>query len=149
MKTCIPTILMTIITLVISLNSFSQLDDGGLHAGFGLDADSRAGYLKYGPSTGSVASDDWFGPASGTYTGVIDTTNAAYYKSLLQANKNVTFAKRMIAPLYAKVNNRLWLDGVYFRDYVISDSSSFSGGAKNGDDPANWNNGTTSVPSKS
>jgi hypothetical protein len=149
MKTISKTLFLTVTVLMSVSTTYSQIDNGGLHAGFGIDGDSKAGYLKFGPLTGSVASDDWFGPTTGSFTGVIDTTNAAFYKSQLQSNKNISFSKRMIAPLYGKVNNRLWLDGIYFRDYVISDSSSFSGGSKNGDDPANWSTGTTAVPSKS
>src|SRR5688572_13361280 len=98
MNIILKTIFLTVTVIFTGSAAHSQIDNGGLHAGFAIDADSKAGYLKYGPSTGSIASDDWFGPTTGSFTGVIDTSNSAFYKSQLQSNKNITFAKRMIAP---------------------------------------------------
>src|SRR5687767_8027330 len=150
--------LISLMLLVITPDAFSQLSNGGVHAYFGVDADTRNAYVKYGPSTGNIASDDWFGPMSGNTRGVIDTSNAAYYKSQLQANRNITFSKGMAVPMYTKVNNTLWLDGIYARDHVSQrnilgtvtarDSSSFSGGSKNGDNPSTWAGATASVDDK-
>jgi len=64
----------------------AQLNNGGFNALFGVDADTRTNYLKYGPLTGVIVSDDWFAP-SGAGNNVIDTTNAATYLSLLQSEQ--------------------------------------------------------------
>jgi hypothetical protein len=139
--------------IVLHLEGLSQLNTGGFHAGFGVDADTKAGYLKYGPATGTISSDDWFSSPTASGTNVIDTTNAATYRSLLQAGNNISFSKRMAVPLYTNVNGRIWLDAIYTRDYITglsgsTDSSTFTGGDKNGDDPANWNGTASSIPDK-
>ncbi|MDO6429866.1 hypothetical protein Q4E93_04690 [Flavitalea sp. BT771] len=131
--------------------AFAQLNNGGLNAGFGVDADTRANYMKYGMTTGAVISDDWFSPSlSGN--NVIDTSNAAYYLSLLQGGANMGFSKRMSALLYARVSGRLWLDAVYGRDYVatnpLTDSTAFTIASKNGDNPGVWAGGSTNFPDK-
>jgi hypothetical protein len=134
----------------------AQLNQGGFHALFGVDADTKAGYLKYGPATGTVAGDDWFSSATASGSNVIDTSNAAYYRSLLQAGNNICFSKRMPVPLYSNISGRIWLDAVYTRDYIVnasaavatSDSTTYTGGAKNGDDPAAWNGTVSAVPDK-
>src|SRR5438105_15162200 len=90
--------------IIMQLHGISQLNTGGLHALFGVDADTKAGYLKYGPATGTVASDDWFSSSTASGSNVIDTSNAAYYKSQLQAGNNICFSKRMPVPLYTNVN---------------------------------------------
>lgn len=146
-------ITITLSLLVVSLSpltSFSQLNNGGLYANFGVDADTHNNYMKYGLVTGTVASDDWFSPFSGS--SVIDTTNAAYFLSLLQAGSNISFNQRMSVPLYTKLNGKLWLDAAYGRDYVaaasLKDSTTFTSANKNGDDPNNWNGGVSSFPNK-
>jgi hypothetical protein len=132
------------------LTGFSQLNNGGLYASFGVDADTRSNYMKYGLVTGSVASDDWFSPFSGH--SVIDTTNAAYYLSLLQAGTNTSFNKRMSVPLYSKLNGKLWLDAAYGRDFnaaaSLKDSTTFTTACKNGDNPSVWTGGVSSFPNK-
>jgi hypothetical protein len=136
--------------LLLPLTSFAQLNNGGLYANFGVDADTRSNYLKYGLVTGAVASDDWFSPL--TANAVIDTSNAAYYLSLLQAGLNFSFNKRMSVPLYTKANGKLWLDAVYARDYIaasaLKDSTTFTTACKNGDDPSVWTGGISSFPNK-
>ncbi|HEY8898366.1 MAG TPA: hypothetical protein VIM79_26240 [Niastella sp.] len=127
-----------------------QLNTGGFHAGFGVDADTKAGYLKYGPVTGSISSDDWFSSSIASGSNVIDTSNAAYYRSLLQAGNNISFSKRMSVPLYTNVSGKIWLDAIYTRDYITgsTDTSTFTGGGKNGDDPAVWHGIASSIPDK-
>ena len=84
------------VLLLFSLCSQAQLSNGGLLAGFGLDADTRANATKMGPSAGSnVYHDDWFGLNGGTGRYIIDTANKEYYKALLQANANISFQKIM------------------------------------------------------
>ncbi|GGB21178.1 hypothetical protein GCM10011511_51170 [Puia dinghuensis] len=131
--------------------SQAQLNNGGLYAGFGVDGDIRANWLKYGLVTGNVISDDWFAP-SGFGNNVIDTTNWAAYKASLSAGNNTTFTERMSKLLYAKVSGKLWLDAAYGRDYCaaanLKDSTVFTMAAKNGDNPNVWTGGISSVPSK-
>ncbi|HEX6426316.1 MAG TPA: hypothetical protein VF008_01470 [Niastella sp.] len=139
-----------VILFVLHLEGLGQLNTGGFHAGFGVDADTRAGYLKYGPATGTITSDDWFSSPTASGTNVIDTTNATTYRSLLQAGNNISFSKRMSVPLYTNVNGRIWLDAIYTRDYIVgsTDTTTFTGGGKNGDDPANWHGIASSIPDK-
>lgn len=138
--------------LAMHAQTFSQLNNGGLNAFFGVDADTRAGYLKYGPATGTVSSDDWFSSATASGNNVIDTSNASYYKSLLQAGNNISFSKRMSTPYYTAVNGRLWMDALYSRDFIVNtttvDSTVFPGGKKNGDDPGTWGGTAAIVPDK-
>lgn len=142
------------VALLLAMHSpiSAQLNNGGLNASFGVDADTKAGYLKYGPITGTVSSDDWFSSSTASGSNVIDTTNATYYKSLLQAGNNISFSKRMSAPYYSTVNGRLWLDALYTRDYIVTavatDTTTFTGGKKNGDDPGSWGGVASSIPDK-
>ena len=128
-----------------------QLNNGGLYAGFGVDADTRTNWMKYGILTGNVVSDDWFAPSGAGYN-VIDTSNYAPYLAALQAGSNISFTKRMSALLYAKLGGKLWVDGVYGRDYqaasMLKDSTTFTIASKNGDNPINWRGGTSSFPNK-
>ncbi|HEV2352613.1 MAG TPA: hypothetical protein VGR89_00080, partial [Puia sp.] len=136
---------------LLPVHSHAQLTNGGLYALFGVDADTRTNYLKYGTVTGSIASDDWFAP-SGLGNNVIDTTNASIYKTLLQTGTNTSFSQRMSQLLYAKVGGKLWLDAAYGRDYMataaLKDSTTFASASKNGDDPNLWTGGISSVPTK-
>ncbi len=143
----------TILALALSLPSvtgYAQLNNGGLYANFGVDADTRNNYMKYGPVTGPVASDDWFSPLSSS--SIIDTGNAAYYLNLLRADSNISFSKRMSAPLYSKSKGTLWLDAAYGRDYTAvsstKDSTTFVSACKNGDNPSTWSGGISSFPNK-
>lgn len=140
------------ILLAIHSITFAQLNNGGLNAFFGVDADTKAGYIKYGPATGTISSDDWFSSSTASGKNVIDTTNAAYYKSLLQTGNNISFSKRMSTSYFSTVNGRLWLDALYSRDYIVNavstDTTTFTGGKKNGDDPANWGGLASSIPDK-
>src|SRR2546423_6112671 len=136
---------------ILSFPAHSQLNPGGFHANFGVDADTRAGSLKYGPVTGNISSDDWFDGSGKSGKGVLDTSNASYFRSLLQSNKNISFTKNMAVPLFSPIKNILWLDAIYMRDYIAatgSDSTAFGTAAKNGDDPRNWNGKPTNIPSK-
>jgi len=114
--------LYTILILAVFIKSSTinaQLNNGGQHAFFGIDGDTRSNYLKYGPATGFIASDDWFS-FSPTTRNVIDTANSAYYFNLLQGGANLGFSKRMSVPLYSKLNGKLWLDAAYGRDYIAT-----------------------------
>src|SRR5258708_17532403 len=143
--------LFLLVAALLPLSTFSQLNNGGLSAYFGVDADTRSNYMKYGIQTGSIAGDDWFSPSL-TGNNVIDTSNAANYLSLLQGGANLGFNKRMSALLYSKISGKLWLDAVYGRDYLATnplfDSTAFTIASKNGDDPGAWRGGITNIPDK-
>ncbi len=145
------------ITLILFAMSFfplrglSQLNNGGLYANFGVDADTRSNYMKYGLLTGAVASDDWFSPSMSGYN-VIDTSGASGFMSLLKSGANISFSKRMSVPLYSRIGGKLWLDAVYGRDFMaaasMKDTTNFTIASKNGDNPVNWRGGTSSFPDK-
>src|SRR5689334_9983684 len=99
------------------MGAFAQLSNGGFHAGFGIDGDTKAGFKKYGPGPATPSGDDWFAPAAGQGIGVIDTTNAAYYRTQLQAGRNISFIKSMAFPLFSQNKGRLMMDAIYIRDY--------------------------------
>jgi hypothetical protein len=143
--------LYVLLCSLIPLSTFAQLNNGGLYAGFGIDADTRSNFMKYGVLTGPVASDDWFS-ASPSGFNVIDTSNTASYLSALQAGGNISFSKRMSVPLYTKVNGKLWLDAAYGRDFLatasLKDSTAFTNACKNGDNPSTWSGGITNFPAK-
>src|SRR6185437_15115036 len=139
MKTYLRILVMAI--GVLPLRGLAQLNNGGLYANFGVDADTRTNWMKAGIVTGAVASDDWFAPSATGYN-VIDTTNSASWLALMQSGANAAFSQRMSQLLYAKVNGKLWLDAAYGRDYSsagsLKDSTVFSISAKNGDNPNVW-----------
>jgi hypothetical protein len=149
MKYLIPILILS--AGLLPKSGLCQLNNGGLYARFGVDADTRSNWMKYGLDTGAVSSDDWFAP-SGTGFNVIDTSNAATYLALLQAGSNFTFNKRMSALLYAKLGGKLWLDAVYGRDYQAAaqdkDTTTFTSASKNGDNPSIWTGGVSNVPDK-
>jgi hypothetical protein len=145
------TVALLFIAGILPSSVFAQLNYGGINANFGVDGDTRANAVKYGPASGLIPSDDWFSLSSSSYN-IIDTTNASNYLNLLQSGSNISIVQRMSVPLYSKVNGRLWLDAVYGRDYVstnpLADSTAFSSAAKNGENPASWLGGTTNFPDK-
>ena len=136
---------------LLPLRGHAQLTNGGINANFGVDADTRANWVKYGPTTGTILSDDWWAPL-GFGNNVIDTTGASGFLALLQSGKNISFNRRMSALLYAKIGGRLWLDAAYGRDYIAAsaakDSTTFTIASKNGDDPSNWRGGFSNFPNK-
>lgn len=149
MKYIIPILLLS--AGLLPSAGLCQLNNGGLYANFGVDADTRTNWMKYGLVTGAVASDDWFAPSGSPYN-VIDTSNSATYLAMLQAGDNFSFFKRMSALLYAKQGGKLWIDAVYGRDYESAsqdkDTTTFTMAAKNGDNPSIWTGGVSNVPDK-
>ena len=142
---------LTIAISLAPLHGYAQLNPGGIFANFGVDADTRTNWVKYGPVKGAISSDDWFAP-SGVGNNVIDTSNWATYLAQLSAGGNISFNKRMSALLYAKVGGKLWLDAVYGRDFTAAstakDSTTFTVASKNGDNPVNWKGGVSNFPNK-
>jgi len=114
------------------------IQTGGFRGQFGIDADKRSGYANRGVVPSPKNTDDWFALSGDCRRGVIGRGKAAYYKSLLQNNKNIRFSQRMSVPVYTVANGTLWLDAIYSHDYITKsngkDSTSFIN-AINAQDP--------------
>lgn len=131
----------------------AQITTPIIKAAFGVDADLRANYFNGFVQSGN---DDWFNNGTaGTGNYVIDTTGAAAVVAAYLSDAS-PWPKRM-APLYRSmsrpqfsvVNNRLWLDAIFVRDYHGNDSSVFTAGSdKNGMSPADWTGGIQGIPDK-
>ncbi len=128
----------------------------GCSAGnFGIDADVNANGSQFGNAVGTPDTDDWFSDPSvynGNGLAVIDTTGAYSLSQQLQNNNNISFLRRMSAPLNTVINGTRWLDAVYSRDYFSKsgsrDTTAYSGGNKNGDDPNDWTVTYSGIPDK-
>lgn len=123
-----------------SITSSAQIMGPVVRANFGVEADLSANF--YNNAT-TPAVDDWFSNGYfGTGRGVIDTSGAAALLARYTADplsRRNAFARLMAAPAYTVINNRLWLDAVFHRDYHGSDSTVFGGGSnKNGMTPGIW-----------
>jgi hypothetical protein len=136
-----------------SIVGLTQITTPIIKAAFGVDADLRANYFNGFVQSGN---DDWFNNGTaGTGNFVIDTTGAAAVVAGYLSDAS-PWPKRM-APLYRSmsrpqftvVNNRLWLDAIFVRDYHGNDSSVFTAGSdKNGMSPADWTGGVQGIPDK-
>ena len=147
------------ITILTPLKNYAQLNPG-ITAGFGIDGDALSGQSLNISGTSPQGSSDWFrkvGTGSTIGNGVIDTSGTEGFKTAIAQGENIVFTRGMSTPRYTASNGYLLLDARYGRDNfgfgstsTSTDFSSFSNGAKNGDNPTTWNtvpNGT-SVPSK-
>jgi hypothetical protein len=141
-----------LILLLSGACSQAQITTPVIRSGFGVDGDLRANFFNNFVTSGN---DDWFitGGVGGTY--VIDTTGASAIVAGYTADVS-PFPKRMasvyrsmrVAP-YTVVNNRLWLDALWVRDYHATDTTVFvQGSSKNGMSPADWGGTIQSVPDK-
>lgn len=136
------TLLLSVLLLINSLASFSQITTPQIRAAFGVDGDLRSHYFNNFLQLGN---DDWFNQKTGTIdTGrfVIDTTGAAAivarYNSV-PSSRDLPFYRSMRYPQYTVVNNRLLMDAIMIRDYHGDDSTVFASGSnKNGDNPNDW-----------
>jgi hypothetical protein len=119
----------------------AQLTTATQKAGFGVDADVSANFYNNANNT-FAGFEDWFARTSGTF--VIDTTGAYALKTRATSDANyrkLPFFRTMRVPQLSKVNNRLWLDAIYIRDYSgqnQKDSTAFTTSNKNGMSPADW-----------
>ena len=148
------TVRLVIFFLLVNTNLFAQITTPIIKARFGVDADLRANYFNGLVQTGN---DDWFNlnaaDTSGKY--VIDTTGAAamiagYLSDVSPWPKRMSsFYRTMSKPQFSIINNRLWLDAIYVRDYHGNDTTVYTSGSdKNGMSPALWTGGTQGIPDK-
>jgi hypothetical protein len=152
MKT--PLLFLSIFLFALSANP--QIISPSVNAYFGVDADLKARYLK----ANLQASDDWYlnpgtigTSANGTF--VIDTTGAAAVVAAYNSDvspwpkRMSSFYRTMSRPAFSIVNNRLWLDALFVRDYHGNDTTVFVAGSdKNGMSPASWSGGVQGIPDK-
>ena len=131
----------------------AQITTPIIKAGFGVDADLRTNFFNGFVQSGN---DDWFNNGTaGTGVFVIDTTGAAaivagYLSDVSPWPKRMApLYRSMNRPKFALVNNRIWLDAIYVRDYHGNDSTVFTAGSdKNGMSPADWTGGVQGIPDK-
>ncbi len=136
-------VLITILTLCTIFPLFTNAQYlPGVVAGFGIDGDILSGQSQNINPTTTTGSFDWFKGISGGL-GVIDTTGASVYKSLLQSSQNISFNQGMAFPRFSAQDGYLLLDARYGRDRVGNDVNggdltTFTGGSKNSDNPSTW-----------
>src|SRR5438045_1786326 len=146
MKTLLP-----FITLLLTLSATAQITTPVIKAGFGVDGDLDNNYFKGFIQSGN---DDWFSQTAGTGTFVIDTNGAAAMVKRYQADPNfrkLPFFRTMRVPQLSIINNKLWVDAIYIRDYngqAGGDSTAFVSSNKNAQSPGIWTGGNSSVLDK-
>ncbi len=131
----------------------AQITSPVIRANFGVDADLRANYFNGALSAGN---DDWFNNgALGLGAFIIDTAGAAakiagYLSDVSPWPKRMSsFYRTMSRPQFSIVNNRLWIDAIFVRDYHGNDTTVYTSGSdKNGMSPANWTGGIQGIPDK-
>jgi hypothetical protein len=131
----------------------AQITTPIIKAAFGVDADLRANFFNGFVQSGN---DDWFNNGTaGTGFFVIDTAGAAsvvagYLSDVSPWPKRMApLYRSMSRPKFTVVNNRLWLDAIFVRDYHGNDSTVFTAGSdKNGMSPVDWTGGVQGIPDK-
>jgi len=125
-----------------------------IKARFGVDADVRANYFN---GLVQASNDDWYNLLVADTSGkaVIDTTGCAAiiagYASDVSPfpRRMASIYRTMSRPPFTIVNNRLWLDALWVRDYHGNDTTVFTSGSdKNGMSPNNWTGGIQGIPDK-
>src|SRR5512138_3276861 len=118
-------LLLLLGVVFISVFTSAQITTPIIKAAFGVDADLRANFFNGFVQSGN---DDWFNNGtSGTGAFVIDTTGAAavvagYLSDASPWPKRMTpLYRSMSRPQFTTVNNRIWLDAIYVRDYHGND----------------------------
>lgn len=138
MKTLLPAFLLM---GFCSIDAHTQITTPVIRANFGVDADLRSNFKE---GAVLVDNDDWFTYPGSTGNGksVIDTTGAASILARYGSDMNfrrLPFFRPMNATPFTVVDNRVWIDAVFIRDYHGDDSTVYASGAnKNGDSPADW-----------
>lgn len=144
---------LLIFSFILTPFLHAQITTPVVRAFFGVDADLKARSVN-GPL---LSSDDWFifpGTAGTLSNGthVIDTSGAATLVTQYNSNpasRMNTFIRSMSRPQFTNVNNRLWLDAAFVRDFHGNDTTVFTAGAdKNGDSPEFWSGGVQGIPDK-
>ncbi len=131
----------------------AQITTPVIRAGFGVDADLRTNFFNGFVQSGN---DDWYNNGTaGTGNFVIDTAGAAAIVAgyLSDASpwprRMAPLYRSMSQPKFSVINNRIWLDALFVRDYHGNDSTVFTAGSdKNGMSPANWTGGIQGIPDK-
>ena len=142
--------------VLFSLTASSQITTPIVKANFGVDADLKARYVN-----GNLqSSDDWYVypgtiGTSSNGTNVIDTTGAAAIVAGYATDaspwpkRSASLFRGMSRPAFTVVNNRLWLDALFVRDYHGTDTTVFASGSnKNGMNPSDWTGAIQGVPDK-
>jgi hypothetical protein len=136
------------------LFTYGQITTPIIKARFGVDGDLRANYFNGLVQTGN---DDWYNMLVADTSGkmVIDTTGvsgvvAGYTSDVSPWPKRMSSLYRgMSKPAFSIVNNRLWLDAIFIRDYHGNDTTVFTAGSdKNGMSPDYWTGGVQGIPDK-
>lgn len=146
-------LLLLVGVVILSVHTIGQITTPIIKAGFGVDADLRTNFFNGFVQSGN---DDWFNNGTaGTGVFVIDTTGAAavvagYLSDVSPWPKRMApLFRSMSRPKFALVNNRIWLDALFVRDYHGNDSTVFTAGSdKNGQSPAGWTGGVQGIPDK-
>jgi len=143
-----------VFSLLVNSNLCAQITVPIIKARFGVDADVRANYFNGLVQTGN---DDWFNLVAADTSGkaVIDTTGATAMVAAYNADvspwpkRMSSFYRTMSRPAFSIVNNRLWLDAIFVRDYHGNDTTVYTSGSdKNGMSPALWTGGIQGIPDK-
>ncbi len=147
-------LLFVLIMLANALVVSAQITTPVIKARFGVDGELRANYTSGAVQTGN---DDWFNlnAADTSGKGVIDTTGAAAMLAAYRSDvspwpkRSASFYRTMSRPPFSVVNNRLWLDAIFVRDYHGNDTTVYTAGSdKNGMSPALWTGGIQGIPDK-
>ncbi|MBK5272265.1 MAG: hypothetical protein JJE22_14750, partial [Bacteroidia bacterium] len=146
-------LVLTVFITVTSQMLFAQITTPIVKANFGVDADLKSNFFN---NVVTSSGDDWFNNGTaGTGNFVIDTTGAAALAASYLSDASPwpsrmsSFYRSMSQPKFSIINNRLWLDAIFVRDYHGNDSTVFTSGSdKNGMSPAMWSGGVQGIPDK-
>src|SRR5687767_6598160 len=148
--------LLSFLIALFSLTASAQIISPTMKAAFGVDGDLKARSFNGGLQSG----DDWYiypGATGNDNNGtiVIDTTGAAAIvagyatdASPLWPKRSASLFRGMSRPAFSVVNNRLWLDALFVRDYHGTDTTVFVLASKNGQSPVDWTADIQSIPDK-
>ncbi|MDP1623710.1 MAG: hypothetical protein Q8M08_15395 [Bacteroidales bacterium] len=140
-----------LMVMFASIEGYSQVSNTGcVSAQWGIDAGLYSGIVEYGAGTPALNSNDWFLGPSGH--AVIDQTDVAAMKALLQAPGNPTYLRTQSYPKVSIVDGQILVDAVFARDHFggtgFIDPTSYNTASKNGEDPAIWDPGPANVLGK-
>src|SRR5829696_7424223 len=120
MKTHLP-----FLFLLVSFTASAQITTPVIKAGFGVDGELRTNFFNGFVQSGN---DDWFNNGTaGTGRFVIDTNGAnaivnGYISDVSPwPKRSSSYYRPMSVPQFSVINNRLWLDALWVRDYHGND----------------------------